>query len=63
MRRLWPYLWPTDRIDLKVRAGLAVLLMIASKLVTIAMPYAFKWATDALAPAHAAADRIPLPAR
>ena len=23
VRRLWPYLWPTDRADLKARAGLA----------------------------------------
>ena len=51
VRRLWPYLWPGDRADLKARAGLAVVLMVASKLVTVATPYALKWATDALAPA------------
>ena len=59
--RCWPYIWPADRADLKLRAGLAVALMIASKLVTIAIPYAFKWATDALAPRRGA-RRLPLPA-
>jgi len=49
-RRLWPYLWPADRGDLKARVALAVVLMILSKLVTVATPYALKWATDALAP-------------
>jgi ATP-binding cassette, subfamily B, heavy metal transporter len=61
VRRLRPYIWPTDRIDLKLRVLFAVLLMVAAKLATIAIPYAYKWTTDALTGA-AAADRIPLPA-
>ncbi len=61
VRRLWPYIWPADRLDLKLRVLSAVLLMVAAKLATIAVPYAYKWATDALT-GHAAADRIPLPA-
>src|SRR5579863_8928311 len=59
--RLWPYIWPKDRGDLKLRVVLAVWLMIAAKLATIAVPYAFKWATDALA-GERALDKIPLPA-
>jgi ABC-type transport system involved in Fe-S cluster assembly fused permease/ATPase subunit len=59
-RRLWPYIWPKDRADLKLRVVLAVALMIAAKIVTIAVPYAFKWATDALA-GQKALDQIPLP--
>jgi ABC-type transport system involved in Fe-S cluster assembly fused permease/ATPase subunit len=55
VRRLWPYLWPTDRADLKARAFLAVALMIASKIVTVLTPYALKWATDALIPTAGAA--------
>jgi ABC-type transport system involved in Fe-S cluster assembly fused permease/ATPase subunit len=58
--RLWPYLWPKDRADLKLRVLLAVVLMIAAKLATIAVPYAFKWATDALA-GERSLDKIPLP--
>jgi ATP-binding cassette subfamily B protein len=46
---LWPYIWPTDRRDLKVRVGIATLLIFAAKLATVAVPFTFKWATDALA--------------
>jgi ATP-binding cassette, subfamily B, heavy metal transporter len=46
---LWPYIWPTDRADLKARVLLATLLIFAAKLATIAVPFTFKWATDALA--------------
>jgi ATP-binding cassette subfamily B protein len=52
VKLLTPYIWPSDRADLKLRVLLAIVLMIASKLVTIATPYAFKFATDALAHAH-----------
>ncbi len=47
--RLWPFIWPSDRRDLKVRVVLAILMLIAAKLATIAVPFTFKWATDALA--------------
>jgi ATP-binding cassette subfamily B protein len=60
VRRLWPYIWPADRLDLKLRVMAAVLLMVGAKLATIAIPYAYKWTTDALT-GHAAADHIPLP--
>ena len=49
VKLLWPYIWPADRADLKLRVFLAVALMLLSKLITIAIPYAFKWVTDALA--------------
>ena len=45
---LWPYIWPVNRADLKLRVFLAVALMLLSKLLTIAIPYSFKWVTDAL---------------
>ena len=45
---LWPYIWPTDRRDLKQRVLLSFALLIAAKLATIAVPFTFKWATDAL---------------
>ena len=46
---LWPYIWPADRQDLKNRVIVATLLLFAAKLATIAVPFTFKWATDALA--------------
>jgi ATP-binding cassette, subfamily B, heavy metal transporter len=48
MRGLWPYIWPTDRRDLKLRVALSMVLLLLAKLATIAVPFTFKWATDAL---------------
>ena len=47
--RLWPYIWPSDRADLKMRVIGSLLLLLAAKLATVAVPFTFKWATDALA--------------
>jgi ATP-binding cassette, subfamily B, heavy metal transporter len=46
---LWPYIWPADRRDLKMRVVWAMVMLLAAKLATIAVPFTFKWATDALA--------------
>jgi ABC-type transport system involved in Fe-S cluster assembly fused permease/ATPase subunit len=46
---LWPYIWPSDRSDLKARVVLATVLLFVAKLATVAVPFTFKWATDALA--------------
>ena len=46
---LWPYMWPSDRPDLKARVLWATLFLVVAKLVLVAVPYFFKWATDALA--------------
>jgi ATP-binding cassette, subfamily B, heavy metal transporter len=48
LRRLWPYIWPSDRADLKRRVIWATLLLFAAKLATVAVPFTFKWAVDAL---------------
>src|SRR6516165_6084170 len=46
---LWPYIWPSDRADLKARVQFATVLIFLAKLATVAVPFTFKWATDALA--------------
>ena len=46
---LWPFIWPSDRADLKLRVLGAMVLLLAAKLATVAVPFTFKWATDALA--------------
>ncbi len=46
---LWPYIWPADRRDLKARVMLATVLLFVAKFATVAVPFTFKWATDALA--------------
>jgi ATP-binding cassette subfamily B protein len=45
---LWPYMWPADRADLKARVVWATVFLVVAKLVLVAVPYFFKWATDAL---------------
>lgn len=56
---LWPYMWPADRPDLKMRVVWAGFYLILSKLVLILVPYAFKWVTDALNGELTAAQWIP----
>ncbi|WP_254691192.1 ABCB family ABC transporter ATP-binding protein/permease [Shinella daejeonensis] len=46
---LWPYMWPSERPDLKRRVVWATVFLLASKVVLLLVPYFFKWATDALA--------------
>jgi ABC-type transport system involved in Fe-S cluster assembly fused permease/ATPase subunit len=48
LAHLWPYIWPSDRADLKLRVIGATLLLFVAKLATIAVPFTFKWAVDAL---------------
>lgn len=45
---LWPYMWPSDRADLKLRVVWATIILVIAKVVLILVPYFFKWATDAL---------------
>jgi ATP-binding cassette subfamily B protein len=47
-RKLWPYIWPSERRDLKLRIFASLAFLLAAKFVTIAVPYSYKWATDAL---------------
>jgi ABC-type transport system involved in Fe-S cluster assembly fused permease/ATPase subunit len=45
---LWPYIWPSDRLDLKMRVVWSVVLLLLAKIATLAVPFTFKWAIDAL---------------
>ncbi len=45
---LWPSIWPSDRRDLKLRVLGAFGLLLIAKIATMATPFTFKWATDAL---------------
>src|SRR5881394_351210 len=51
---LWPYIWPGDRIDLKMRVVWSMLLLLVAKLATLSVPFTFKWAIDALTGADSA---------
>jgi len=58
LQGLWPHMWPAARPDLKFRVVLAFVLLIGAKGSTILMPFAFKYATDALV---AVSEGKPLP--
>src|SRR6201991_1777651 len=45
---LWPYIWPHDRADLKMRVVWSMVLLVIAKLATLTVPFTFKWAIDAL---------------
>jgi ATP-binding cassette, subfamily B, heavy metal transporter len=48
LKNLWPYMWPKERPDLRRRVVWATAFLIVAKVLTLAIPYTFKWATDAL---------------
>ncbi len=48
IRLLWPYIWPTDRPDLKLRVVGALVVLALAKIVTVFVPFFYKWATNAL---------------
>jgi ATP-binding cassette, subfamily B, heavy metal transporter len=59
IRKLWPYIWPAGRRDLTLRIFASVALLLAAKVITIAVPYSFKWATDAMSdPARASLSSV-----
>lgn len=45
---LWPYMWPADRPELKLRVVWAATFLVLAKFVLILVPYFFKWSTNAL---------------
>src|SRR6201992_4226407 len=51
---LWPYIWPSGRADLKMRVVWSVVLLLVAKVATLAVPFTFKWAIDALTGADTA---------
>jgi ATP-binding cassette subfamily B protein len=55
LKALGPYVWPSDRPDLQAAVAVSLVLMLLAKLVTVAMPFTFKWATDALVAASGGA--------
>ncbi|WP_353619965.1 ABC transporter ATP-binding protein/permease [Mesorhizobium sp. BR1-1-16] len=48
VRQLWPYIWPDDRPDLKVRVVGALVVLAIAKVITVFVPFFYKWATNAL---------------
>src|SRR5882762_8690161 len=51
---LWPYIWPGDRADLKMRVVWSMVLLLIAKLATLSVPFTLKWTIDALSGANTA---------
>jgi ATP-binding cassette, subfamily B, heavy metal transporter len=52
LKSLAPYLWPRDSLGLRVRVVLALVFLLAGKLVNIYVPLLYKHAIDALSPTN-----------
>lgn len=48
VRELMPYLWPRGDVELRVRVAIALVLLVAAKVATVAIPAVFGRAVDAL---------------
>ncbi len=59
LRNLWPYMWPADRRDLRMRVVWASFYLVLAKIVLILVPYFFKWVTNALNGQFNPPDYIP----
>ena len=55
LKSLLPYLWPAGAVETKVRVLVAIVLLVAAKLATVAVPALFGRAVDALDPEKASA--------
>ena len=53
LKSLAPYLWPRESFGLRARVVLAVVFLLAGKLVNIYVPLLYKQAVDALTPGNA----------
>ena len=52
LKWLAPYLWPRDSLELRARVAIAIVLLLAAKLLTIYVPILYKQAVDALSPSN-----------
>jgi ATP-binding cassette subfamily B protein len=52
LKWLAPYLWPRDSLELRARVVIAIVLLLAAKLLTIYVPILYKQAVDALSPTN-----------
>jgi ATP-binding cassette subfamily B protein len=56
LKRFLPYLWPRDNPGLRARIVISMVLVLAAKAVTLALPFAYKGAVDAMSGTGTASD-------
>lgn len=59
-RSLMPFAWPEGRLDLKLRVLLALSALVLAKVVTVGVPFIYKWAVDALNAVSGQSDIVAL---
>ncbi|WP_316977542.1 ABCB family ABC transporter ATP-binding protein/permease [Shumkonia mesophila] len=60
LRTLLPYLWPAESSNLRLRVVLAVVFLVAAKVVNVTVPVFYKKAVDALSPEIVAVAAVPV---
>ena len=50
IRKVMPYLWPSDKPEIKTRVVAALVVLVIARLVAVVTPFFYKAAVDALAP-------------
>ena len=50
VRRVSPYLWPADNLEMRARVVLALVALVMARVVSVTTPFYYKGAVDALAP-------------
>ncbi len=60
LARLFPYLWPRNAPELRLRVVLALVFLALAKLINVGVPVLYKRAVDALTPGVAAAVVVPV---
>ncbi len=58
--RFLPFLWPRDRVDLRVRVVIALIMLVAAKVTSVMVPLALREAVDALSVPASELLAIPL---
>jgi ATP-binding cassette subfamily B protein len=61
LRSFGPYLWPQGRRDLHIRVVLAVIVLIAAKIITVFVPFFYRDAINALSAASPGAVVVAVP--
>ena len=60
INEFFPYIWPKGRADIKSRIILSLIILIFAKILTVLIPYTYKWATDALVGENTTPPIIPI---
>lgn len=58
IRKVIPYLWPADKMWVKVRVVLSLVALLIGKIIAVMTPFFYKGAVDAMAPDAGAPDTV-----